>query len=189
MVNNNILKHFVGLNLFTTYNNTIPPPHVFLRYSHVFTPFVMRLYIPITTITELDFGISKITHSIFLSGIDYTAENLYDNGITHILNVSTKEDKIYSGINNMFINIPDGGDESIENLSIEKYFPSSYAFIQNAINADGKMLVHCHMCISRSATIVIVYLMKTLNMPYIEVLAIVNAKHPSLTHVWHSHGT
>jgi len=132
---------------------------------------VMPLGIPTTSMADPDFGVSKITPNLFLSGNDFP-EDLRRIGITHILNISTTVDNPYPGITAMFINISDGGGP------IEKYFPQTYDFIQGALDAGGKVLVHCHMGISRSATIVIAYLMKALNMPYVEVLAMVKAKRP-----------
>ena len=159
----------------------MPPPPPLALPPDTFLPrprLVMPPGIPTTSKTDPDSGISEITNALFLSGIDYTPEDLYHNGITHILNVSTTEDKPHPDITTLFINIPDGGGTSIDGKTIEEYFPQTYAFIQNAINADGKVLVHCHMGISRSATIVIAYLMKALNMPYINVLAMVKGKRP-----------
>ena len=128
--------------------------------------------IPTTSMAVPVSGVSKITRGVFLSGNDFTDEDLRRIGIIYILNISTKVDNPYPGITAMFINISDGGGP------IEKYFPQTYDFIQGALDAGGKVLVHCHMGISRSATIVIAYLMKALNMPYVEVLAMVKAKRP-----------
>lgn len=167
-----------------------PPPPLALR-SDTFLNLprlVMPPGIPITSMKNQDFRISKITPNLFLSGDDYTTKDLYDNGITHILNISTTDDNAYPDITTLFINIPDGGGLSIDGKSIEEYFPQTYAFIQGAIDAGEKVLIHCHMGISRSATIVIAYLMKTLNMPYINVLAMVKTKRtivdPCLAFTW-----
>ena len=159
----------------------MPPPPPLALPPDTFLPrprLVMPPGIPTTSKTDPDSGISEITDSLFLSGIDYTREDLCDKKITHIVNVSTTEDNPHPDIITLFINIPDGGGPSIDGKTIEEYFPQTYAFIQNAIDAGGKVLVHCRMGISRSATIVIAYLMKTLNMPYINVLAMVKSKRP-----------
>ena len=152
-----------------------PPPPLFDSTVTIppRPPMVMPLGIPTTSMADPDFGVSKITPDLhlFLSGNDFP-EDLRRIGITHILNISTTVDNPYPGITAMFINISDGGGP------IEKYFPQTYDFIQGALDAGGKVLVHCHMGISRSATIVIAYLMKALNMPYVEVLAMVKAKRP-----------
>ena len=151
------------------------PPPLFVLSPDTFLPrppMVMPLGIPTTSMADPDFGVSKITRGLFLSGNDFTYEVLRRNGIKYILNISTTVDNPCPGITTLFINIPDGGGP------IEKYFPQTYTFIQGALDAGGKVLVHCHMGISRSATIVIAYLMKALNMPYVEVLAMVKAKRP-----------
>lgn len=148
------------------------PPDTFLP------PMVMPRGILTTSMADPDFGVSKITRGLFLSGKDFTDEDLRRMGITDIVNIGNTMDPKYRGITPMFINIPDGGGLSIDGKSIEEYFPQTYDFIQGALDAGGKVLVHCHMGISRSATIVIAYLMKALNMPYVEVLAMVKAKRP-----------
>jgi len=159
----------------------MPPPPPLALSPDTFLPrprLVMPPGIPTTSMTGQDFGISEITPNIFLSGIDYTPEDLRDKEITHIVNISTTEDNPHPDITTLFINIPDGGEPSIDGKTIEEYFPQTYAFIQNAIDAGGKVLVHCRMGISRSATIVIAYLMKALNKHFVEVLAMVKTKRP-----------
>lgn len=45
------------------------------------------------------------------------------------------------------------------NFDLSRYFHQAADFIHNAIESGGKVLVHCHAGISRSATIVAAYLM------------------------------
>jgi protein-tyrosine phosphatase len=49
-------------------------------------------------------------------------------------------------------------DDEIEDAT--RYFDETYEFIENARSCNSKILVHCFMGMSRSATIVIAYLMK-----------------------------
>ena len=49
----------------------------------------------------------------------------------------------------------------IESESIDTYFEEVYKFIHEAMNSENaRVLVHCAFGVSRSATLVIMYLMK-----------------------------
>ena len=56
-------------------------------------------------------------------------------------------------------NISDDGIDSIR-----PHIEESNAFIEDARRAGGKVLVHCRVGVSRSATLTIAYLMKHLEM-------------------------
>ena len=45
-----------------------------------------------------------------------------------------------------------------EKVDIKKYFEESYKFIDEGINNNGNVLIHCHAGISRSSTILIDYI-------------------------------
>lgn len=74
-----------------------------------------------------------------------------------ILNLS--ESHIFRN-NIICINIP---MVDINTFKIEKYFSFTNLIIDNALQNNLKILVNCHMGISRSSTIVIKYLMTKLN--------------------------
>ena len=122
--------------------------------------------------------VSKIDDNLYLCGNTFTKKDLDDMGITHILNISHEKDPDYSNITTMFIQMPDGGGLSKEGKTIDEHFQSAIDFIQNARDKGGRVLVHCHMGISRSATLVIAYLMKTQNKSYNTVLTMVKNKRP-----------
>ena len=54
--------------------------------------------------------------------------------------------------------------------------PEAVAFITEALSSGGKILVHCVAGISRSASCVIAYLMKSKQIGYEEALAMTKAK-------------
>lgn len=121
--------------------------------------------------------ISKITDTLYLSSKYFTENDLRKLEITHILNISNEEDKDYPGIKSLFININDNEYNNNDN-SIDNYFSMTYNYIQEVINTNGRVLVHCNMGISRSPTIIISYLMKSLQKPYDEILEFVKLKRP-----------
>ena len=86
-------------------------------------------------------------------------------GITHIVNASR--------------HIPNGFEPEIQysNIyvtdidtdSIDEYFQQAYDFICEAMNQpDARVLVHCAFGVSRSATLVMMYLMKNFQISYEE---------------------
>lgn len=101
---------------------------------------------------------SKITENIYIS--DFASalnkEKLKDEGITHILSTVLGAEPIYPNdfvYKNIYV-------RDTEEEEIEKYFDECADFIRNAIENNGKVLVHCSYGISRSASIVIAYLIK-----------------------------
>ncbi|XP_050440852.1 dual specificity protein phosphatase 3-like isoform X2 [Adelges cooleyi] len=96
-----------------------------------------------------------------------TAKNvntLLTLGITHVVNaaqgvgfglVDTNE-QFYQPINIQYMGLALCDDPSV---AICEYFDSVSNFIDDALSQKGKVLVHCIMGISRSATITIAYLM------------------------------
>ena len=109
------------------------------------------------------FSISPITNNIYLSGI-FGANNLNklkEYNITYIINCT--KNKLPNIQNITYMNIPID-DTSSQN--IEQYFDSSYNFIENAVNTNNNILVHCFAGRSRSASILIAYFMKKNNWSY-----------------------
>ncbi|CAG2100482.1 unnamed protein product [Medioppia subpectinata] len=67
-----------------------------------------------------------------------------------------------------------------ENQDLLTYFPMAYDMIDAAVTASTVVLVHCRRGISRSATIVISYLMQKLRKPYEEIRELVVANRPAI---------
>ncbi|RWS09276.1 protein phosphatase Slingshot 2-like protein, partial [Dinothrombium tinctorium] len=104
---------------------------------------------------------SEICEYLYL-GTEWNASNLEElkhNGITRILNVSREIDNFYPGIFDYY-NVRVYDDETAELL---RHWEETYRYIQDARKEGGKVLVHCKMGISRSASVVIAYLMKFKN--------------------------
>ena len=118
-----------------------------------------------------NFKISKIDDHVYLSGSMNTSKKhmLQNLGITHILIIGTDlkahfpEDFTYKHV----------CIEDQENENIAQYFDACYEFI---VKATGPVLVHCHAGMSRSATIVLFYLMKSLDMSYEDAYTLCKSK-------------
>jgi hypothetical protein len=63
-------------------------------------------------------------------------------------------------------------------VNIMEYFESTNAFIEKSQSTKQAVLIHCHMGISRSATILIAYLMWKYEMPHFIALDYVRNKRP-----------
>lgn len=117
---------------------------------------------------------SQITNRIFITNA-YTASNdriLQHHNIKHIIGyypVNYDEQKY----NIMRINLQD-----IQIANISQYFEPTYKFIDNAVNKNENILVHCHLGVSRASTTVIHYLMKKWNKSFDEVFSYVKGKRP-----------
>ena len=90
------------------------------------------------------------------------------------------------GINNVVSAINSNSENTWNHLNLkwddltsQKIFPSidyAYYFIDSKLNKGEKVLVHCHAGISRSATVVIYYLMKKFGLSYNDAYSIVKLK-------------
>jgi len=91
---------------------------------------------------------------------------LTELGITHILNVTDCLPNYYeetTSITYMRVPIADCGS-----VILSDYFQAVFQFITNALDTNGRILVHCFAGKSRSASFVIAYLMEFQNMNYVD---------------------
>jgi protein phosphatase slingshot len=101
---------------------------------------------------------SKIFDFLYL-GSEWNASNLEElnaNGITHILNVTREIDNFFPAVFK-YLNIR---EYDVEETDLLKYWDETYNFIQGCIQMGGRVLVHCKMGISRSASTVCSFAMK-----------------------------
>ncbi|MFH4980019.1 hypothetical protein AB6A40_006728 [Gnathostoma spinigerum] len=107
---------------------------------------------------EPDLQLAQITCNIFLGSQDvaHDFQILSSAGITHILNCAIGVRNIFEGkIRYMNCDMFD-----LPSFKITERFPLCFSFIRECVESGGKILVHCNAGVSRSATIVIAYLMK-----------------------------
>ncbi len=99
---------------------------------------------------------SEIIPGLYLSGVECVPFFLKKNEIINVVSVlKTYMPTLDETYNHMKIEIHDEA-----NQYIEKYFDEAHKFIDQSLEKKEKVLVHCYAGISRSATIVISYLMK-----------------------------
>lgn len=63
-------------------------------------------------------------------------------------------------------------------VNLIKHFPTALSFIKDALRQGGTILIHCYAGISRSATVVIAYLMQESCMPFFEAMSFVRKRRP-----------
>lgn len=90
-------------------------------------------------------------------------KNILDRiGITHIVNVTIDQPNYFEEKNSFIYKRVPVHDGAM--FPIWKHFDSTCRFIDDAMNQNGKVFVHCHAGISRSATIVVWYLSMKYNL-------------------------
>ena len=118
---------------------------------------------------------NKIAEKLYLGNLQAAQDlkALKRAGITHVLTVA-------SGIKPFF---PDEftykviaiADQS--SSALIRHLPSAIQFIQEGISKGG-VLVHCHAGVSRSASCVIAFLMKTQGMSFDDAFKFASARRP-----------
>lgn len=127
--------------------------------------------------------INEVYPNVFISDGITARDSLYltSIGITHVLNaaegqlvgfVNTSKDYykktgiIYKGVHLTDVCAADAS----------KYFKDVANFIDDALNSGGKVVVHCLMGISRSATFVLAFLMLKRQMSAVDAMTTVRRK-------------
>jgi len=117
---------------------------------------------------------SLIVEGLYLSNIK-TARNqefLKSQNITEVLIAAKKLKMLFSEVNYKRLNLGDGVKQNIA-----KYFVESIKFIQDSISQKRNVLVHCQAGRSRSATIVVAYVMLKQNLTFEKALEFVKKQH------------
>ncbi|ESP04713.1 hypothetical protein LOTGIDRAFT_135743 [Lottia gigantea] len=101
--------------------------------------------------------------------------------ITHILNTALGKTRYHVNSNHVMYRKYDIQFKGIEatdqmNFDLSLYFYSCAEFIHDALQKDGEVYVHCVQGVSRSATIVIAYLMIKHHMTAQDALRLVRSK-------------
>lgn len=107
-------------------------------------------------------------------GDQHSAENRADlstHHITHVLNAAHSKRRgqphIYEGLHVAYMGI-EAHDSCDFDMSVN--FQAAADFIHRALSRGGKVLVHCHVGVSRSATLVLAYLMLKQKLTLVEAV-------------------
>lgn len=118
------------------------------------------------------------THILIFSSQDVVNDFqlLKSNGITHIVNagvgISNVFPKNFTYLNVNLLDLPDS--------DIRCHFDTVFEFMKNAIDKDGRVLIHCNAGVSRSATLSIAYIMKFEGKRFNEAYSQVKSARPSI---------
>ncbi|XP_007247174.2 dual specificity protein phosphatase 26 [Astyanax mexicanus] len=115
---------------------------------------------------------NEVWPRLYIGDMDF-AENraeLRRQNFTHVLNCahSTRRGaEFYDGMGITYLGI-EAHDSPAYDMSVN--FNTGAEFIHNALRGRGKILVHCHVGVSRSATVVLAYMMLKQNMTLVEAI-------------------
>lgn len=123
-------------------------------------------------------SIDKIESNLYLGGLAaaINCETMKVHKITHILTIDTVPLREFNNVDlshivKKFIQLSDQPNEDL--LS---YFDDTYNFISSALENGGTVFVHCYFGVSRSASVVIAYIMKKYQIDYQEAFKRVKSK-------------
>ena len=121
-------------------------------------------------------AMNKISEKLYLGNVKAASDlrQLKNNGISHILQVAAGIQPFFP--NDFKYKVLNVQDQSTQSLI--RHFPASIAFIKDAIDKGSGVLVHCYAGVSRSATIVIAYLMQEKNMNFDEAFQFASKRRP-----------
>lgn len=129
---------------------------------------------------SVDVNCTKILPYLYLGGYEVTTDKrmMQDTlKITHIVNVTTESEcHFLDDFKYAHIKLSDSTDRSKANLLA--ILDEAFECIEDAKRQDGAALVHCQVGMSRSASVVIAYLMFSEGMTLHKAFVLVKGKRP-----------
>lgn len=108
------------------------------------------------------------------------ANELSCQGVTHVLNMAKELKLNTQEYSNKNIKILQIGAKDIDMYNIRPDFDLAFMFIDDCLRSRGKIIVNCARGISRSATIVIAYLMFRYNLRLNQSYTLVSSLRPQV---------
>jgi len=171
---NSLLREYNGIINFYSYDDYIKENQTTIKFN-IFQPETSVTLSPIPSPDDsYIFKFSEIKAGLYLSGEAPVSNfellkryniNIIINVTTHVKNLFPEDFEYHN------IPIKDVGD-----VNIKQFFLQTYEIIEKAKKEGKNVLVHCQAGISRSATIVIAYLIKKENMSLVDALSYVSSK-------------
>jgi len=119
---------------------------------------------------------SKITDNIFLGDSNGCNQTFFEqNNIGAVIQVMNEPPLLPEHIPHLHIDISDK-----INVQITDFFSQCFAFIDEHIERNVNIYIHCALGISRSATIVIGYIMHKNRITYNDAYKLVHSKRPQI---------
>ena len=125
---------------------------------------------------SVDFNCSRIADLLYLGGKELSGNQgmMQSMNITHIINTCVEAPCHFpTAFKYLECHLKDSADEIIR-----PRFEEAFAFIDDAANAGSATLVHCSVGMSRSATLVIAYIMQKEKKRLAEAIAEVKEHRP-----------
>jgi len=119
---------------------------------------------------------SRIFDFMYL-GSEWNASNLEElnsNGVTHVLNVTREIDNFFPAVFK-YLNIR---EYDVEETDLMQYWDETYRFCADCLALGGRVLIHCKMGISRSASTVCAFAMKHWGWSLEEAVSHTKARRP-----------
>lgn len=102
---------------------------------------------------------SKVLPQLYIGSIKEISDKKWidKHNISHVVNCAIELDNYFpDDVNYLNLHLRDAADQTLYHV-----FEPAYKFIYDAISKGGTVMVHCYAGVSRSASIVIYFLMKS----------------------------
>ncbi len=127
--------------------------------------------------------ISNIFENLYLGSKFSTQKDIiYENNISTIISIGCRPlENSYQNVNCYYYDIQDNGSKSNVEVFFTKIIPEIHQIINNCLKQNMAVLVHCQAGMSRSATAIIMWLIKYQQMNYENAFLYVKQKRPVIS--------
>lgn len=128
--------------------------------------------------TKPDSQMALVLSGLYMGSQDAAEDTdiLHKHSITHVLSLGVKPIILDETLTHMYVQLLDLPESNLIS-SLDQCF----TFIDNAIQTGGCVFVHCNAGISRSASVVIAYLMKKQGMRYQQAFLYLKEKRTTIS--------